>query len=33
MYPATIGANKPVKLAVQLVNDIKIPANLGDISR
>lgn len=33
MYPAVIGANKPAKLAKQLVNDINMPANLGEISK
>lgn len=31
--PATIGANKPAKFAVQFVNAIKIPANRGVISK
>lgn len=33
MLPATMGANRPKKLAKQLVNDIKIPAKRGVRSR
>lgn len=31
--PATMGANKPAKLAVQFVNAIKIPAKRGVMSK
>lgn len=33
MYPAVMGAKRPARLAKQFVNDIKIPANRGDISK
>lgn len=33
IYPAAIGAKRPVRFAKQLVNDIKIPAKRGDISK
>lgn len=31
--PTVIGARSPARLAIQLVKDIKSPANLGEISR
>lgn len=31
--PTVIGARSPARLAIQLVKDIKIPANLGEMSR
>lgn len=32
-FPATIGAKRPAKLAVQFVKAIKIPAKRGVISK
>lgn len=33
MLPAVSGASRPAKFAMQLVKDMSIPANLGEMSR
>lgn len=33
IFPAYMGANNPARFAKQFVKDIRMPANLGDISK